>query len=111
MNITKDDLGKYVILKNNIKGKITIVDDSTMPIFVRHDPGKSYLVNGTWHYTDGRYSNRNMEEYDIVSFTDEYEIPNKKPSIYNCKHEWEYYLGLSQEFYYCKICDKKKENI
>lgn len=110
MNITKDDLGKYVILKNNTKGKITVFDDSTMPVFVKHDPGKNYIVTGTWHYTDGKYSNRNMEDFDIISFVEDFDI-NKDLNKSKCNHEWQYYLGLSQQFYYCKICDKKKENI
>jgi len=28
-----------------------------------------------------------------------------------CKHKWKKYVGLSQSFEYCEICDKKKDEV
>lgn len=98
--IKEEDVGRLVLLKNNIKGKITIFDQSNMPVFVKHAPESGSPVIGSWHYIDGTYSNGSLGGYDIVCFLDE------KPSI--CKHEWKDYLGLSESFKYCIKCDEKK---
>lgn len=103
--ITKEDIGRKVLMKNNIEGVIKIFDNSTMPVYVRHDVQRSFLVTGTWHYTDGTYSNRNMEHYDIVCFLED---GNQKINKNECRHEWKDYLGLSESFRYCTKCDKKE---
>lgn len=101
MKITENDVGKKVLLRNNIIGKITIFDKSHMPIYVSHDIGSSFITTGSWHYPDGRYSNPHAEGYDIVGFLEE-----KKEN--KCDHKWKCYLGLSESFYYCTKCDVKK---
>jgi len=109
LDIKESDIGRYVILKNKVKAKITVFDNSNMPVFVKHDPDSGSLVTGTWHFRDGTYSNKNMRDYDILEFIDNKDVYVSTKD--NCNHQWEYYLGLSQQFYYCKICDKKKDNI
>lgn len=32
-----------------------------------------------------------------------------EPDEAKCEHEWEYYVGLNQQFYFCTKCDKKKD--
>ena len=35
---------------------------------------------------------------------------NQQPAkTKECEHEWQYYQGFREDFYFCKKCDKRKE--
>lgn len=103
LKITEKDIGRKVLLKDNTEGIITIFDGSNAPVFVRH---KNSEAHGTWHFDDGKAISDTNSKYTIICFLDE-PIAYSRNKCYS--HNWKYYLGLSESFYYCTKCDAKRE--
>lgn len=79
----------YTLTTNNGSGVIDI-----------NTPNGTVKI-GDKQITLDEFLNTPQEEFDEILK----ELGNKK----QCKHEWKEYKGLTEQYYFCIICDKKEK--
>lgn len=100
-----------VITKNNLTHSAVINECS----LILHTPAMKHYSGPltqeeideiVQYYDESGYGQINMDleldEYDEV-------IPSIIPKT--CSHVWKKYIGISQSFHYCTICDAKKDEV